>query len=265
LAIILPKTKQIADDTKISKLILISHQGIGKTTAVSLLDNCLLLDYENGSKQVGGFIINLIEESNSSGNSLLKTHFEVVEAIKKENQELGKFKYKYLAIDNVSALEKLAKQKATIDFKNSVVGKGMLNKGVVINDVVTDVPEAGWLWFFRAWDDLYMSLQGLAEEALILIAHSKQGSLIKDGQKLDASDMNLTGKCKLDLLRDVDACGFLYRKSPTQVHISFKTNEKDLTTKGRASQIWEQDFLFSERNENGNITTYWDKIFKNKK
>lgn len=144
MAIILPKTEQIAQDTKVSKLVLVSHQGTGKTTAVSKLPNCLLIDYENGSKQVGGLVVNLIEEANTSGISLLRAHFDTVEAIKLANKEAGKPIYKYIAIDNLTALEKLARAKATIDFKNSIVGKGMMNKGAVINDVVSDVPESGW-------------------------------------------------------------------------------------------------------------------------
>jgi len=263
LAIILPKTEQIAQDTKVSKLVLVSHQGTGKTTAVSKLPNCLLIDYENGSKQVGGLVVNLIEEANTSGISLLRAHFDTVEAIKLANKEAGKPIYKYIAIDNLTALEKLARAKATIDFKNSIVGKGMMNKGAVINDVVSDVPESGYLWLNKAWDDLYMSLQGLASDCIIFLAHSKQGSMMKDGIKLEASDMQLTGKCKLDLLRDVDACGTMYKKDNNTVMLSFKTNERDLTIKSRASHLTDTEFIFSQKDEKGNISVNWNKIFLN--
>lgn len=263
MAIILPKTEQIAQDTKVSKLVLVSHQGTGKTTAVSKLPNCLLIDYENGSKQVGGLVVNLIEEANTSGISLLRAHFDTVEAIKLANKEAGKPIYKYIAIDNLTALEKLARAKATIDFKNSIVGKGMMNKGAVINDVVSDVPESGYLWLNKAWDDLYMSLQGLASDCIIFLAHSKQGSMMKDGIKLEASDMQLTGKCKLDLLRDVDACGTMYKKDNNTVMLSFKTNERDLTIKSRASHLTDTEFIFSQKDEKGNISVNWNKIFLN--
>lgn len=261
MAIILPKTEQIAQDTRVSKLVLVSHQGTGKTTALSKLPSCLLLDYENGSKQVGGLVVNLIEQANSEGISLLKAHFDTVEAIKKANQEAGKFVYKYLGVDNITALEKLARTKATIDFKNSIVGKGMMNKGAIVTDVVTDVPEAGWLWYAKAWDDVYMSLQGLVSDCIIFLAHSKQSSMMKDGIKLEASDMQLTGKAKLDLLRDVDACGTMYKKDNNTVMLSFKTNERDLTIKSRASHLTDTEFIFSQKDEKGNITVNWNKIF----
>lgn len=261
MAIILPKIEQIAQDTKVSKLVLVSHQGTGKTTALSKLPDCLLLDYENGSKQVGGFVINMIEESNKNGTSLLRTHYDTIEAIKKANQEAGKFVYKYLAVDNVTALEKLARIKATVDFKNSVMGKGMMNKGAVINDVVTDVPESGWNFLFKAWDDIYMSLQNLVSDCLIFAAHGKQGSMMKDGIKLEVGDMQLVGKCKLDLLRDVDACGTMYKKDSNTVMLSFKTNERDLTIKSRASHLTDTEFVFSQKDEKGNITVNWNKIF----
>lgn len=256
----LPTKPAIANPNKISKLVLISHQGTGKSTACSQLPNSLIIDLENGTEQLGGMNVNLLKEAANQNISLLKAFMETIKAIKQANTENAGAVYDYIVIDGITALEKLARQKATIDFKSSIVGKGMINKGAIINDVVTDVPESGWLWLHRTWDDLYTMLQGLAGHTIIFLAHSKQGSLVKDGIKLDANDMALSGKLKLDLLRDIDACGYMYRKDANTVNVTFKQNEKDLTIKSRAQHIADQEFTLSEKKD-GEIITYWDKIF----
>lgn len=254
-------TKPVEPDLNaISKLCIVAHQGVGKTTAVAQIPNNLIIDLENGTKQVGGLSLNLLEIAGQTNISLLKAFIETIKSLKEANEANNKAVYDYITIDGISALEKLAKQKATADFKTSVVGKGMLNKGAVIKDVVTDVSESGWMWFFRAWDDLYTELQGLAGKAIIFIAHSKQGSLMKDGIKLEASDISLSGKAKTDFLRDIDACGYIYRKDPNTVMITFKQNERDLTIKCRPQHIADQEFVLSEKKD-GKIITYWDKIF----
>ena len=256
----LPTKPTVANPNKISKLVLISHQGTGKSTACSQLPNSLIIDLENGTEQLGGMGVNLLKEAANQNISLLRAFMETIKAIKEGNQLNGKPLYDYIILDGITAMEKLARQKATIDFKSSIVGKGMLNKGANINDVVTDVPESGWMWLFRTWDDLYTSLQGLAGKTLILLAHSKQGSLIKDGIKLDAQDMALSGKLKLDLLRDADACGYMYRKDANTVMVTFKQNEKDLTIKSRAEHLSDKEFILSEKKD-GKVITNWGNIF----
>ena len=258
----LPTTPQEANPNKVGELILIGHQGSGKTSAFAGLPNSLLIDLENGSEQIGGNVINLKKESANQNEPMGKLLMETVDEIKKANSAKGSPVYDYIGIDGITQLAKLARQKATSDFKNSVMGKGMLSKGAVIKDVVTDVPESGWMWYFRAFDEIYTNFQGLAGKCLIFMAHSKQGSLMKDGVKLDAQDMNLERKLSLDLLRSVDACGMVYRASEHEVKISFKVNEKDLTIKARAQHLNNQEFTLTIMNpETKQLTYFWDKIF----
>ena len=250
-----------SDYDEVNKLVIISHQGIGKTSACAQLPNSLILDLEDGYRDYfEGKSLNLKQIAASNNVPLGKVFIEAAAKIKAANAEKGGFAYDFVIIDNLSAMDKLIRQKATNDFKNSIVGKGMISKGAVINDVVTDVPESGWMWYFKAYEDLYEIVTSLGRKTIIL-GHTKQGSLIKDGIKIDASDMNLSGKAKTDLLRDVDACGSMYRKDENTVMISFKTNTKDLTTKSRARHLTNQEFVISEMKD-GKLVTYWDKIFK---
>lgn len=84
---------------------------------------------------------------------------------------------------------------------------------------------------------------------------------MKQGIKLETNDLNLTGKAKVDFLRDIDACGMIYREG-NKCKLSFKTNEKDQTTKSRARHLNEKEFIISEYDENtGKLKTYWENVF----
>lgn len=116
------------------------------------------------------------------------------------------------------------------------------------------------VWLHRTWEDeMYPMCTGLARKCVIFIGHAKQGSLVKQGVKLEANDLAFVGKLKLTLLRDADASGMVYRDGD-KVKISFKTNEKDLTTKSRARHLNEKEFLLSEM-VGDKLVTYWENIF----
>lgn len=259
--IILPKERSKAKEfDDVNKLVITGHQGSGKSSLCAKLPNSLILDFENGVKDhYEGVSINLKKEAALQNTTIAALLLETLAEIKKANAENKKPIYDFIIYDGLTALEKITHAKATYMFKTSVVGKGMMNKGAVINDVVTDVPESGWLWLHRAWEELYGETVGLSGICDIYIGHAKQGSLVKQGQKLEANDLALSGKLKLSLLRDVDGSGMLYRDGNKTI-LSFKTNEKDLTTKSRARHLNEQDFTIAEMID-GKLVTYWEKVF----
>lgn len=257
---------QAQDLTKVyetpAKLIITSHQGIGKTSACSQLPNSLIVDLEGGWKSYfGGNCIDIkaIADTNNIPVAAAFVMFLKDMRIKMEANNSQPL-YDFIIFDNLSSLDNIIRTKATKDFKMGVVGKGMAGKGTVINDVVTDVPESGWMWYFKAYEELYSLMTGLAKTGTIFLAHSKQGSLVKEGNKLEATDINLSGKVKIDLLRDVDACGTLYRDKEGKCILSFKTNTRDLTTKTRSPHLSEKEILLSEIKDN-KLHTYWSEIF----
>lgn len=257
----LPVKRSVAPEfDKISKLGIVAHQGVGKTSTCASLPNSLVIDFEDGCKEhYEAMSVNLKRIVAEKNISLGQAYNETIKAIKVANAAKGSPIYDFIIFDGVTAMEKLAHQLATRMFKMSIVGKGMVNKGAIINDVVTDVPESGWLWFFRAWEDLYGDTLGLSKISNIYLAHAKQSSLVKQGIKLDANDLALTGKAKTSFLRDIDACGMLYREGSKTI-LSFKTDEKDLTIKSRARHLNEQNIVIAEMIDN-KLITYWDKVF----
>lgn len=144
--IVLPTKPEQGNPEILSRLIIISHQGIGKSSAVAQLPNSLLIDLEGGSHQITANKINLQKLAGEQNVGIGRLFEETIAEIKKANATAGKCVYDYIIIDGITALAKLARLRATAQFKNSVMGKGMVAKGTIINDVITDVPESGWMW-----------------------------------------------------------------------------------------------------------------------
>ncbi len=256
-----------------SRLVLGSHQGTGKTTAATLLPNCLVLDLEGGAIGYGGTHFNLKAEMLKFNGKLKEGQepltivgaFKMFLASLKQSNAQSKtgFAYDFLAIDTTTSFQAIAAQRATSMFKKTLVGQGMEKKGVILTDVVSELPEgAGYLWLHKAWNELYEECTGLTKYGTIFLAHTKQSSLVKNGQNISVKDLDITGKLKLELLRDVQAAGYLWRSDENTVMISFKSDERDLTTKSRCAHLANKEFVFSKLNpETDELTVFWNLIY----
>jgi len=240
------------------KLFLFSHTKVGKTTLVSGLPNCLIIDAENGSNFISGIIYNLRREHIKSGKGYITLLKELSDNIKAENIKSGNFVYDYIAIDTVTGLETIARQLATNLYKETVVGKNF--KGT---DVVNELERGGgYMWLRTAFEKLYNLFDGLAANGLILLGHVKASSIVKNGKDLSALDIDLVGKLKNIISADVDAIGILRRgkENTNQLMVSFKTNERDLATGARPKHLRNQEFILSELKDE-TMEFHWDKIF----
>ena len=256
-----------------SRLVLGSHQGTGKTTAATLLPNCLVLDLEGGAIGYGGTHFNLKAEMLKYNAKLPKDQQPLtlvgafnmfVKSLKEANaKSKDGYAYDFLAIDTTTAFQVIAAMKATSMFRKTIIGQGMEKKGVILTDVVSELPEGGgYLWLHKAWNELYSECTDLTRYGTIFMAHTKQSSLVKNGQNITVKDLDITGKLKLELLRDVQAAGYLWRTDENTVIVSFKNDERDLTTKSRCAHLANKEFVFSKMNpETGELTVYWNLIY----
>ena len=87
----LPKKKVKASRKSPKNMIIYGPPKIGKTTVLSQLDDCLIIDLEEGSDMVDALKVKVTS---------LKELAEVGKAIVKEGKP-----YKYVAIDTISKLE----------------------------------------------------------------------------------------------------------------------------------------------------------------
>lgn len=250
----LPTTVEKASTKNPKRILLYSHTKCGKSTLLSALPNNLIIDLEDGSEFIDGMKLNVRQIALAEGKHPITVLKEISDALKK-----SPIKYDYISIDTATGMEDIASDLATILYKKTAMGKSYTG-----NNVVTELPNgAGYGWLRTAFDLIYEYFNGYAAKALVITGHVKNSSIQKEGKDLSARDLYLTGKLKNILVQSMDAVGYLYRNKDNinQVVVSFKTDETDLATGARPEHLRNQEFVISERDDKGNFTFHWDKIF----
>lgn len=226
----LPKKKVAVTNKNPKNFILYSQPKMGKTTLLSQLDDCLIIDLENGSDYVEALKIKV---------NNIKELYEVGEKIKAEGKP-----YKYVAIDTISKLEDWCEEVATSMYKKDPKGKSFTGKSVL------ELPMgAGYLYLrlaFKKWIDYVLELA----DHVILVGHLKDKLVDKKGKEVVAKDLALTGKIREITCANADAIGYLYREDD-KLRINFQGSD-EITCGSRCEHLRGQDMEFD-----------WSKIFIN--
>ena len=204
----LPKTKVKAYRKSPKNMVIYGPPKIGKTTMLSLLDNCLIIDLEDGSDMVDALKVKV------NNLSMLSA---IGKEIIKENKP-----YKYVAIDTVSKLEEWCETEGKRIYMQTPMGKNFEQKNPGAS--VLSLPNgAGYLYLriaFKQWID---RLNTLADH-IILVGHLKDKMLEKKGKEVSVKDLDLTGKIKQITCANADAIGYIYRENDITM-ISFNSLE----------------------------------------
>ena len=151
----LPKTKVKASRKSPKNMIIYGPPKIGKTTVLSQLENCLIIDLEDGSDMVDALKIkanNLVD--------LQKIGTEIIKAGKP---------YKYIAIDTISKLEEWCEDEAKKIYMLTPMGKNFETKNPGMS--VLSLPNGGgYLYFRMAYKKWIDKLNQLADH-VILFGH----------------------------------------------------------------------------------------------
>ena len=226
-------------------LILYGRPKAGKTSAVAQLESNLIIDLEGGSQ----FIDAMAVQARS-----VKDLGEIAQAIRAENNKVGHNFYKHITIDNATRLEEICLPYAKTLYMQTPVGKNY--KG---DDVRTLPNGSGYMYIRQAVRKVIDMFKDLCDE-FILIGHVKDIQIEQNGEELSEMALDLVGKLSSIICGEADAVGYLYRKG-NETHISFKGGDGTIK-EARAPHLRGQDIIIATGNEDGTITTYWNKIYK---
>lgn len=216
-----------------------------KTSAVAQLESNLIIDLEGGSQ----FIDAMAVQARS-----VKDLGEIAQAIRAENNKVGHNFYKHITIDNATRLEEICLPYAKTLYMQTPVGKNY--KG---DDVRTLPSGSGYMYIRQAVRKVIDMFKDLCDE-FILIGHVKDVQIEQNGEELSEMALDLVGKLSSIICGEADAVGYLYRKG-NETHISFKGGDGTIK-EARAPHLRGQDIIIATGNEDGTITTYWNKIYK---
>ena len=228
----LPKNKVKALRKSPKNLVLYGPPKIGKTTALSKLNDCLIIDLEDGSDMLEALKIkaNNVKELSKIGKAIIDD---------------GR-PYKYIAIDTVTQLEVWCEAEAKILYQNTPMGKNFDKENTGLS--VLSLPNgAGYLYLRMAYKRWLDKLNKLADH-VILVGHLKDKVIEKKGKEVSSKDLDLTGKIRGITCANADAIGYVFREKE-QTMISFDS-AGDINAGSRCEHLKGQVMELD-----------WDKIF----
>lgn len=239
----LPTQKVVSVRTDPKRIVIYSKPKAGKTTALSLLNNCLILDFENGSDYVDA----------------LKLKVDNLSTLKAIGQEIIKANkpYKYIAVDTVTSLEEMCLSYAKQLYQNTPMGKNF------DGDSVLKLPNGGgYLYLREAFFKILDYIESLVPDdgSIILLGHLKDKLIETNGKEVSAVDLDLSGKIKSIVCAKADAIGLLSRKGD-KVILNFKTSE-EVTCGARPAHLKNKELVLTEIID-GELIEHWNDVFIN--
>ena len=224
-------------------LILFGKPKSGKTTLASMLENNLIIDLEGGSEFLSALSIQA-RNVNELG--------EIATLIRTKNTEAGKKFYNYITIDNATRLEEMCLSYACQLYNQTPMGKAFRG------DVRTLANGGGYLYLRQAVRKVIDMFRELSDH-LILIGHTKDKLIDREGIELTEMALDLVGKLGDIVCGEADAVGYVYRKKNETI-ISFEGGDNSVR-EARAPHLRGKKIVIAESDENNVINVHWDKIY----
>jgi len=215
----LPTVKVKASRKSPKNMIIYGPPKIGKTSVLAELNDCLIIDLENGSDMIDALKIKV--------NNLIELTDAAREIIKQ-----GK-PYKYIAIDTISKLEEWCENEGKKIYMKTPMGKNFETKNPGMS--ILALPNgAGYLYLRMAYKK-WLDRMNLLADHIILVGHLKDKMLEKKGKEVAVKDLDLTGKIKQITCANADAVGYIFREGD-ETMISFNSLD-DVTAGSRCKHL----------------------------
>ena len=176
-------------------LLLYGAPKVGKTTALSNLDECLIVDTEKGSRMIEGYIteVNNREELIETLQGAMEGH-----------------DFKYIAIDTIDKIVDWAEKHICNEYEVASIADLTFGKGYgLVREKVMNTIHT----FSEVVDHL------------IVVGHRKVARAVVDGKAIvEPESLDITGKLKNMIMSDCDAIGYMSREDD-KLMVSFKADE----------------------------------------
>ncbi len=196
----LPTEVQPATMVAPASTVLFGAPKIGKTTVLTQLEGCLIIDTEQGTKYLSGLKVQ------AKG---LPDMIAIYQSLVAE----GAPKYRYIAIDVIDKL---------VEWVDAdVVARHNAKETVKVANI-GDIPYgAGWGQQRELVTKWLKAFQSVTEH-LIIIGHQKRTVLVgTESVEFDASSLDLVGRLKNIVMSDADAIGHISRDDDGDLFVLF--------------------------------------------
>jgi len=193
---LIPKNKnKLGDKLEPNRLFVFGQSKVGKTTALANLPNNLIIDFEEGTKYLESYAINVNKYLKESENGSLMTPIGVVRNVFKE-LKAGEHNFRTVTFDTADYLElymghEVERQNGVDDYRDMEYGKGYAALRDAIIKMLDTFTDAGF--------------------NVVVIAHRKKSIIGESGKEINVQDVDLTGKLKNFMFGWADAIGYMHR------------------------------------------------------
>jgi hypothetical protein len=208
----LKKEKRKAVSINPGMLLLYGAPKVGKTTVLSKLKDCLVIDTEEGSNMLDGYFYNV-----NSREDLLEFYKESAEG----------HDYKYFALDTIDKIvewseKSVCAEHEVVNIADLPFGKGF---GLVREKVMNNIKK----------------LKSLCPH-LIIVGHRKTAMPIDNSTSIDPESLDISGKLKNMIMANADAVGYMFREED-ELKVSFQSG-KALEAGSRCNHLKGKLFKF---------------------
>lgn len=227
--IVLPTGIEKASRTNLKNWVMYGLEKSGKTTLLSKLPGCLIIDTEGGTDYTDA--LKLVMPQDYGPKSKRQWLKDVAKKIKDEGRP-----YDHVAIDTFSELDTFSEWWGTTDYMKSNIGKSFNRvDGVelkyghpdylsVLTTKGTGDFSPGYKWMRDAMLDMFDTLTNLGRISTIFVCHVTDKMVAKEvGKEVMTKDLALTGKVRSIVSRRVDATANVW-SDKGQMMISFVGN-----------------------------------------
>lgn len=234
-------------------MVIFGQPKVGKTTILAELDNCLLIDLEEGSDFVSALKVDVLKEAKEQDTAPINILKDVIKTIGEQNKKNGGYVYKYIALDTVTALEEMVLPIAAKMYRDTPMGRNWVG-----TDVTTLPSGAGYRFTREALQNVINALKSITD-TLIILGHVKDKLVEQDGEEMSERGLDLVGKMSAILCAKVDAIAYMYRDEKKTV-LNFKSSES-LLVGARSEHLKDKRIVVAESNDKGEVKVSWSEIF----
>lgn len=194
----LPTTKVPAKSLNPRILTLYGPPKIGKTTILTQLDNCLIIDTEEGTSKLEALKVEVANLTELGG--VIKQLME------------SQHKYDYIALDTIDNIALWYETQVCRENKVKTIGDMPYGSGYsIVREKVINV----------------INVLKKMTPHLILIGHLKRTMISSETAiVVDSQSLDLTGKLKNIIMADSDAIGLVHRTPEGELMVSFKGTDQ---------------------------------------
>jgi hypothetical protein len=191
------KKKRKAISINPQLLLMYGAPKVGKSTMLSKLDDCLIVDTERGANMLEGYIENV-----NNRDELIELLMQL-----KDSKDV---KYKYIALDTIDKVAEWAEQRVCEEEGVRSLSDLAFGKGYgLMREKVSKTIEA---------------FLGVTEH-LIIVGHRKPAYAVTEGNPIVIPEsLDMTGKLKNIIMSRCDAIGYVFREE-NKLMVSFQSNE----------------------------------------